>query len=384
MEFGIFVQSYVPAFRMAVDPDAEHHAIFHDIELIKAADKAGFKYVWVTEHHFLYEYSHMSSNDTFIGYMASCTDRIHLGSGIFNPLPQVNHPAKVAERVAMLDHLTNGRFEFGTGRGAGSHEILGFLQGATELSAGSKDLSVTREIWEETIGEFPKMWMQDTYEGFNGKYWSLPPRKILPKPWRKPHPPMWYAAGNTSSYAMAAHKGLGVLGFSVGSIPELEPVLKAYKDEIVNAESVGAYVNDNVMVTTAAFVAEDAAAARQSAVDSSLMYLQSNVFRYHDTFPRPDWVPPWPAVLPDLTLEAVAEMATSGLIVGDPDDALEQCRRWESAGADQVSFGLGAGSKEDTLEMIRLMGEHVIPKIDTDPVHRTSRFRDAAAARLAR
>jgi hypothetical protein len=49
-----------------------------------------------------------------------------------------------------------------------------------------------------------------------------------------------------------------------------------------------------------------------------------------------------------------------------------------------VSFGLGAGSKEDTLEMIRLMGEHVIPKIDTDPVHRTSRFRDAAAARLAR
>jgi alkanesulfonate monooxygenase SsuD/methylene tetrahydromethanopterin reductase-like flavin-dependent oxidoreductase (luciferase family) len=222
--------------------------------------------------------------------------------------------------------------------------------------------------------------MQDTYEGFNGKYWSLPPRKILPKPWRKPHPPMWYAAGNTSSYAMAARKGLGVLGFSVGSIPELEPVLKAYKEEIVNAEPVGAYVNDNVMVTTAAFVSEDAAAARQSIVDSSLMYLQSNVFRYHDTFPRPDWVPPWPAVLPDLTLEAVAEMATLGLIVGDPDDALEQCRRWESAGADQVSFGLGAGSKQDTLEMIRLMGEHVIPKIDTDPVHRTSRFRDAAAA----
>ncbi|HLY82480.1 MAG TPA: LLM class flavin-dependent oxidoreductase, partial [Acidimicrobiales bacterium] len=279
--------------------------------------------------------------------------------------------------VAMLDHVSDGRFEFGTGRGAGSHEILGFLP-------GMEDLNGTREMWEETIGEFPKMWMQDTYEGFNGKYWSLPPRKILPKPWHKPHPPMWYAAGNTSSYAMAARKGLGVLGFSVGSIPELEPVLKAYKEEIVNAEPVGAYVNDNVMVTTAAFVSEDAAAARQSILDSSLMYLQSNVFRYHDTFPRPDWVPPWPAVLPDLTPEAVAEMATLGLIVGDPDDALEQCRRWESAGADQVSFGLGAGSKEDTLEMIRLMGEHVIPKIDTDPMHRTSRFRDAAAARLAR
>jgi len=377
MEFGLFIQGYTPAFRREVDPDAEHHAIMNDIEFVEAADKAGFKYVWATEHHFLDEYSHLSANDVVLGYLAHSTTRIHLGSGIFNPLAAVNHPAKVAERVAMLDHVSDGRFEFGTGRGAGSHEILGFLPGMTDLNG-------TREMWEETIGEFPKMWMQDTYEGFNGKYWSLPPRKVLPKPWRKPHPPMWYAAGNTSSYAMAARKGLGVLGFSVGSIPELEPVLKAYKEEIVNAEPVGAYVNDNVMVTTAAFVSEDAAAARQSILDSSLMYLQSNVFRYHDTFPRPDWVPPWPAVLPDLTPEAVAEMATLGLIVGDPDDALEQCRRWESAGADQVSFGLGAGSKEDTLEMIRLMGEHVIPKIDTDPMHRTSRFRDAAAARLAR
>ena len=101
------------------------------------------------------------------------------------------------------------------------------------------------------------MWTQDEYEGYDGKYWSLPPRKVLPKPYKKPHPPMWYAAGNTSSYAMAARKGLGVLGFSVGDIAELEPVLKAYKADIVNAEPVGAFVNDNLMVTSTAFVAED-------------------------------------------------------------------------------------------------------------------------------
>jgi alkanesulfonate monooxygenase SsuD/methylene tetrahydromethanopterin reductase-like flavin-dependent oxidoreductase (luciferase family) len=373
MEFGIFVQSYVPNYRRDADPDAEHHAIGHDLEVVQAADRAGFKYVWVTEHHFLDEYSHMSANDVFIGYLAGTTDRIHLGSGIFNPLPPVNHPAKVAERVAMLDHLTDGRFEFGTGRGAGSHEILGFLP-------QMQDLSQTKDIWAETIGEFPKMWLQDTYEGFQGKYWSLPPRKILPKPWKKPHPPMWYAAGNTTSYAMAARKGLGVLGFSVGAIAELEPVLKAYKAEIVNADPVGAYVNDNIMVTSAAFVAEDRKAALQSAVDARLSYLQSNVFRYHDTFPHPDRVPYWPDLLPDYTPEVLEGMAHTGAVVlGEPDDALAQCRRWESAGADQLVFGLGTASKEDTLEMIRLMGEHVIPKIDTDPVHSTTRFREAAA-----
>ena len=77
-----------------------------ELAAVEAADDAGFKYVWLTEHHFLDEYSHLSANDVVSGYLAKATERIHIGSGIFNPLPQVNHPAKVAERVAMLDHLS--------------------------------------------------------------------------------------------------------------------------------------------------------------------------------------------------------------------------------------------------------------------------------------
>ncbi len=376
MEFGVFIQGYNPIFRWGDDPvEAEHRALMNDIELVQAADRAGFKYVWVSEHHFLDEYSHLSANDAVCGYLACATERIHVGSGIFNPLPQVNHPAKVAERVAMLDHLTGGRFEFGTGRGAGSHEILGFLH-----REGITDTSATKEIWEDVIGEFPKMWLQDEYQGYEGRYWSLPPRKILPKPYVKPHPPMWYAAGNPSSYAMAARKGLGVLGFSVGSLDEMGPVLESYKKEIVNAEPIGAYVNDNVMVTSGAFVAETTERAKRSILEARPTYLQSNVFRYHDTFPRPDWVPPWPALIPEMDEDALAlAMATGAMVVGDPDAALAACQRWASAGADQLVFGLGMASKEDSLEMLRLMGEHVIPKIDTDPVHRTSRMRAAAA-----
>ena len=173
MEFGVFIQGYNPAFRRGDDPVAAEHKVFmEEIEATRAADAAGFKYVWLTEHHFLDEYSHLSANDVFAGYLAAVTNRIHIGSGIFNPLPQVNHPAKVAEKVAMLDHLSEGRFEFGTGRGAGSHEILGFLPGI-------EDLSATKAIWEDVIAEFPKMWLQDQYEGYQGKFWSLPPRKVL-------------------------------------------------------------------------------------------------------------------------------------------------------------------------------------------------------------
>jgi alkanesulfonate monooxygenase SsuD/methylene tetrahydromethanopterin reductase-like flavin-dependent oxidoreductase (luciferase family) len=376
VEFGLFIQGYNPEFRRGNDPNAEHRVFLDEIAAVQAADQAGFKYVWLTEHHFLDEYSHLSANDVVAGYLAHATNRIHIGSGIFNPLPQVNHPAKVAERVAMLDHLSEGRFEFGTGRGAGSHEILGFLH-----REGVTDTNATKDIWEDVIAEFPKMWLQDTYEGYEGKYWSLPPRKILPKPYKKPHPAMWYAAGNVTSYAMAARRGLGVLGFSVGSVDELAPVLDAYKREIVNAEPVGAFVNDNIMVTSGAYVAEDRDEAVRSIVSSRPTYLSSNVFRYHDTFPRPDGVPPWPELLPDIDEEmARAAIGAPGSVIGTPDDALKGCQDWESAGADQLVFGIGPAPLEDTLRTIRLVGEHVIPKIDTDPVHRTTRFRDAAVA----
>jgi alkanesulfonate monooxygenase SsuD/methylene tetrahydromethanopterin reductase-like flavin-dependent oxidoreductase (luciferase family) len=372
MEFGVFIQHYVPNFRRAGDPDAEHSVIMDDLRVVEAADRAGFKYALIPEHHFLDEYSHLSANDVVTGYLAHATERIHIVSAIFNPLPPVNHPAKVAERVAMLDHVTRGRFEFGTGRGAGSHEILAFLPGET-------DLSRTRAMWEDVIGEFPKMWMQDTYEGYDGAYWKIPPRKVLPKPWKKPHPPMWYAAGNPASYEMAARKGLGVLGFSVGDLNDMEKVVGVYKRAIGSAEPVGAFVNDNMCVTSAAFVKPTHEEAVASAVSARLSYLQTQVFRYHDTFPHPPQVPYWPEAIPEYDATTIEAMAGIGAVVcGDPGEALEQCQRWESAGTDQLIFGTGTATVDDTIEMIELMGQYVIPKIDTDPVHRTSRQRDAA------
>ncbi|MFJ5709680.1 MULTISPECIES: LLM class flavin-dependent oxidoreductase [unclassified Streptomyces] len=374
MEFGIFVQGYVGK-RAETDPEAEHKALMEETEYVIQADKSNFKYAWASEHHFLEEYSHLSANDVYLGYLAHATERIHLGSGIFNPLAPVNHPVKVAEKVAMLDHLSAGRFEFGSGRGAGSHEILGFFPGIT-------DMNHTKELWEETIAEFPKMWLQDEYAGFQGKHWSLPPRKILPKPYGASHPAMWYAAGSPSSYAMAGKMGLGVLGFSVQKVSDMEWVVESYKNAIKEAKAVGDFVNDNVMVTSTAICAETHEKAVEIAVGGGLNYLQSLLFRYHDTFPRPEGIPEWPELLPEYSAEIIELLIAEELMIcGDPGEVLAQCRRWEQAGADQLSFGLPIGiSYEDTMNTIKLIGEHVIPEIDTDPVHRTTRFRQSAGA----
>jgi alkanesulfonate monooxygenase SsuD/methylene tetrahydromethanopterin reductase-like flavin-dependent oxidoreductase (luciferase family) len=375
MEFGFLTQGWLPKDRRGQDPGAEHQVLMDDLEVCLAAEKAGFKYIWISEHHFLDEYSHISSNDVFLGALSALTSTAHIGSGIFNPLPKVHHPATVAERVAMLDHLSEGRFEFGVGRGAGSHEVKAFH---TEVT----DVAETKKIFEETVGEFAKMWMNDVYPGFEGTYWNMPERRVLPKPYGPLHPALWYAAGNPSSFEMCGRKGMGALGFSLDELARTEKAIEIYKKAVRNCEPVGAWANDNLIVANGFnSIAEDRDQARRDFLNGGNHYQMSQVFRYHDTFPRPEGFPEWPAVMPELTGEQLDDFIDLGAaIVGDPDDVINQLRRWESTGADQFLMLRGVKTKEETLRALRLMGEHVIPHFDKDPVHSTTRQRAEAAA----
>jgi alkanesulfonate monooxygenase SsuD/methylene tetrahydromethanopterin reductase-like flavin-dependent oxidoreductase (luciferase family) len=360
----------------AGDPDAEHRALMDDLEVCLAAERAGFKYIWISEHHFLDEYSHISSNDVFLGALAGLTSTAHIGSGIFNPLPKVHHPAALAERVAMLDHLTEGRFEFGVGRGAGSHEVRAFQ---TDI----EDVSETKKIFEDVVPQFKKMWLQEEYEGYRSQYWDMPPRKVLPKPYGPLHPAIWYAAGNMTSFEMCGRRGMGALGFSLDELPRTEEAIKTYKDAVAKCDDpIGAWVNDSLIVANGFnSIAEDRETARRDFLaPGGNNYQMSQVFRYHDTFPRPEGFPEWPAVMPDLTEEALEGFLGLGAaIVGDPDDVVQQIARWEATGADQFLMLRGVKTKEQTLRMLKLMGEHVIPKFDKDPVHRSTRLRAEAA-----
>jgi alkanesulfonate monooxygenase SsuD/methylene tetrahydromethanopterin reductase-like flavin-dependent oxidoreductase (luciferase family) len=157
VEFSLFFQGYIPGPN-AHNPVKENESLMKEMELIQAADRNNWKYVWLSEHHTLTEYSHMSSNEVVAGYLAGTTQRIHIGSGIFNLTPRVNHPVRTAEKVAMLDHLTNRRFEFGTGRGAGSHEVATF---------NIHDPASTKADYYEVLPEIVRMWEQKdyTYQG---------------------------------------------------------------------------------------------------------------------------------------------------------------------------------------------------------------------------
>ena len=368
MEFGIFVQMFLPGAK-AHDPAAEHEAVLKDLELIRKADRTGWKYVWVTEHHTLTEYSHLSASESFIAYALAQTQRIHIGSGIFPLNPATNHPVRIAERVAMLDHLSEGRFEFGSGRGAGSHEMGTFGVKPDETKAN----------WDEVVWEFKKMWGTKEYS-HDGAVFKTPKRNVLPKPYGggQTHPPMWVAAGNPPTYEKAARHGLGVLGFNVSAIHEMKGCVDAYKAAVPEATPVGRFVNDNVMITNGLVCLEDGRKAREVACDMKISYLQSLVFLYHDTFPKPEGVAVWPEPFPEPTLEDIEQRIELGfLLCGSPDEVIEQVKAYEAVGCDQVCFGMPIGMPmEVAVETIRLFGDKVIPEFDKDPVHRSTRMRN--------
>ena len=372
MEFGLFNSACVlPQFR-----GDEHRRIMDEVAIVQAADRVGFKYTWATEHHFLTEYSHLSANEVFLGYLAAATSRIHLGSGIFNVTPPVNHPARVAERVALLDHLSEGRFEFGMGRGSSTTEQKGF---------GIDDADLTRDMFDEVVGEFAKMWRSGEYPGFEGRFFSMPARNVLPKPYSSPHPPMWVAAGNPDTFEKAARMGLGVLCFTGGSPQKMEPLIDTYKKAIVDAEPVGEYVNDNIAVTTSFMCLEDRDRARDLMTHSGNGRQQTLVFHYLDTFPKPPFVPEWPTEIPDPTLEDIDRgLSTGAAMVGTPDECAAGVQKWVDVGVDQLIMG-PSGSMfphELLVETVTLFGEEVIPRFDKDPEHSTSRYRREAATRL--
>ncbi|MGQ0432176.1 MAG: LLM class flavin-dependent oxidoreductase [Microthrixaceae bacterium] len=375
MEFGLFIGGWVPDYLDGRNDAYEHERLINETRIAEAGDRSNWKYVWVTEHHFLAEYSHISANEIVMPHILARTERIRVASGIINVTPPVNHPARIAERVAMLDHLSGGRFDFGTGRGSSTTEQAGF---------GITDPDLTKEMFDEVMPEFRKMWGQDSYS-FDGRFFSMPERNVLPKPYVKPHPPMWVAAGNPDTFEKAARLGLGVICFTGGNPEKMRPLVELYKETIKDADPVGDYVNDNVAISTSFMCLEDGDAARDWMTRSRNGRQQSLVFKYLDTFPKPPGIPEWPEEIPDPTLEQLAIGRQKGAsIVGTPDDCAEVLEKWQAIGVDQLIMGPtgSAWPYELVEESVELLGNKVIPQFDTDPEARAARFRREAGERL--
>src|SRR5438128_5684033 len=169
MRFGLFYEHQLPRAEGERD---EGRLLADALEQVELADRLGIDYVWEVEHHFLEEYSHSSAPEVFLAACSQRPRRIRLGHGIVLMPPQYNHPARVAERIATLDLVSDGRVDWGTGESSSRIELEGF----------GIDPRQKREMWLETVRETARMMSMELYPGLQGRYFSMPLRNVVPKP----------------------------------------------------------------------------------------------------------------------------------------------------------------------------------------------------------
>ena len=218
MKFGIFYELQLPRPWQ----EGDELRLYQDaLTQLETADRLGYDYAWVVEHHFLEEYSHSPSPESFLAAASQRTRNIRLGHGIFQLT--TNHPARVAERVAVLDLLSNGRCEFGMGESAS----------ITELTPFGRDMETKKEVFEEAVRAIFPMFKDGGCE-HHGKYFDIPLRNVVPKPVQKPHPPLWMACSQLPTIERAGQNGFGALGFQFVSADAAHAWVHAYYNAITN------------------------------------------------------------------------------------------------------------------------------------------------------
>ena len=206
VQFALFYEIPVPR---PWTPRAEYQAYQNTLEQAVFGEQMGFRAFWTVEHHFLEEFSHCSNPEVLYGAVAARTKTMRIGYGVRLLPKPYNHPVRTAESVAVLDLISGGRVDFGTGRSTTRTELEGF-------GISPHD---TRDMWREALEHVIGCWRNDEY-AFEGKHWSLPKRRVLPKPLQQPHPPVWAATGSEDGHAIMGKLGLGLLSFTVGTPPE--------------------------------------------------------------------------------------------------------------------------------------------------------------------
>ena len=210
MHFGLFVEE--------MRQGASQTSAFRDVfELAERADTLGIDCVWLGEIHFTPTRSVISSSLQVASAIASRTRRLRVGTAV-QVLP-LNHPLRIAEEVATVDHISEGRFEFGIGRSGvvRTYDIYGVPYGESQARF-REALEIIRQGWK---GE------PFSYEG---EFYRVQNAIVTPRPYQVPHPPIRMATTSDETFPAAGRMGLPIfVGLRTTEIPDLQAQLAPYR-----------------------------------------------------------------------------------------------------------------------------------------------------------
>jgi alkanesulfonate monooxygenase SsuD/methylene tetrahydromethanopterin reductase-like flavin-dependent oxidoreductase (luciferase family) len=366
MKFALFYE--IPVARPWTK-GKEQQAYKDVIEQAVLGDQLGFHSLWTVEHHFLEEFSHCSNPEVLYGAIAMKTERLRLGYGVRLMPKPYNHPVRSAESAAVLDLLSDGRVEFGSGRSATRTELEGFGVNPHE----------TRAMWKEALQHIVGCWTNDEHE-FDGEFWQMPKRRVLPKPLQDPHPPIWGATTSLDGHEEMGRNGVGVCSFTVGVPPEeLTEKVERYRKGLAQCETpIGKFRNERVATFTMAHCADSNQRAYDDARESMEWYPTRGVSMFKDAA---NWMESLgneglgtysymasAKEIPDIAVPFDYIKDSGAALVGDPDRCVEIAKRYEAADCDLLLCLLNPYKipHEAVMRSIELIGKHVIPELDAD------------------
>jgi alkanesulfonate monooxygenase SsuD/methylene tetrahydromethanopterin reductase-like flavin-dependent oxidoreductase (luciferase family) len=220
--------------------DHEQRGFRQAIEQAKLADELGYGCWWQVEHHGAEEFSLSSAPELMLAALSQQTSRIRLGHSAVLAPGRFNHPIRIAERAATLDHLSGGRLELGLTRST-----------APEWRLFNIDPDAARPQTTQAFEMLPKMWTADRFSYHSDDY-QIDDVRISPKPLQRPHPPLWQAAASPASFEEAGKRGVGVLGTtmweSLGRASRMIDLYRAAANQCT--QPVGSTVNNQVAFFT--------------------------------------------------------------------------------------------------------------------------------------
>ncbi|NEU99314.1 LLM class flavin-dependent oxidoreductase [Bradyrhizobium uaiense] len=324
------------------------------VDEVRLAEKVGFDCVALSEQHVALSGISSSAPEVVYGYLAAVTSRVKLRSAVTLMPQKINHALRSAERLAVTDILSHGRMEFYAGR----------ANTTIAMRAFNVDPSETLAQMEEGIALLKKSMREDIFT-FEGKYYQIPPRMLVPKPMQKPHPVIGIAATSERSHSWAGSEGLAVMSNCIYQGWEVqEKLLNTYRRGWKRDEQ-GPLDRPRIGIPLFFGIGSTDQKAKDDYAEPLMHYARIST----DAYPRL-------AKLADdyaYMSESVPAMERAGkdwdyllnhsatTVCGSPDTVIRQIEKFQAMGVDEVLLHLDSVNHEKIMEAIDMCGRYVIP-----------------------
>lgn len=325
----------------------EHQIVKEQLDLMQAAEDLGFDSIWPAEHHFT-EYGYCASTALMLAPIARVTKRIRLGTGVV-VLP-FHNPIRVAEEFALLDLMSDGRLDFGVGRGYQPIEYKGF----------QVDQSKSRTMFKEELEIILQAWTTGKVN-YHGEHFHYEDQPVRPQPLQKPHPPVWVAGISNDTFATVGKLGCNLLCTQVfGPFPV--ELLQQYRAAL--RENGHDPDTKDVAVLSMMYVAETREQALKDFADPVMWYYRT-IMKY---VAGDQVVPSYESYADARNLAANVtwdQLQQNGAVIcGNPDDCIRQIEALRDRyGATHclIWTRLGGFDHAKVMKSMKLMQKYVFP-----------------------